>query len=88
MIVVNVKIRPAGNVRGRRISARVAGIRSASGRNLAISAPWDHAKDFLGNADAIVAEIRDKLNPFLSIVGGGESGPGKRVYLLDLVDAK
>ena len=87
MIVVNVKIHPAGSVRGRRISARLAGIRSASGRGLAISAPWDHAKDFVGNADAIVAAIRDKLNPYFAVIGGGESGPGKRVYLLDLLNS-
>ena len=88
MIAVVVKIRPADNARGRRIAARVAGVQSFWGRRLAVSVPWDHAMDFLGNAKAAVAVIRDRLNPSLSIVGGADLAPGKRVYLLDLIDDK
>ncbi len=57
-------------------------------RRLGVSAPLDHAMDFLGNAKAIVADIRDRLNRSLSIVGGADLSPGKRVYLLDLIDEK
>ena len=53
-----------------------------------VSVPWDPAMDFLGNAKAAVAVIRDRLKPSLSIVGGADLAPGKRVYLFDLIEKR